>query len=321
MKRRSDWRESEQRVIASHRSLVAHENDAASALCLNDGRLFSIERQHFADRLAATNLTSERSFGNEETVKRGRVVNLQMGLVNIARDAGLLLAQRQLATLQDARPLQQIFQTTFKGLQITRLDTAGAPAFQVDGGNVASVRRAERTAGQKRTNPAPEMIEARSHGALGFVHRARVCEVAGPRQQFVRAAATVQVHVVGALREQRGVEQMREARCGIAIRTAREGPGEIAAVGRMAALRGEKCSFIKHWHHHHGAAQHGGFPDVDPLAQQGWSLVFVAMGGAVDQEHGTWAAAPDKGVEPNPAGLKAALVKTGGEASKINFII
>ena len=141
----------------------------------------------------------------------------------------------------------------------------------------------------------------------------------GPRQQFIGAAGAVQIDVVGDLREEPGVEEVGETLGDRAAGVAGKGAGEVHVVDGIRAEAGVERALVQHGHQDDGAAEIFRTPVRGPLAQQGGALVFVAVCGTVQQEHGTGlGAAPDKCIEAYVTDGESALVKAGRELLKID---
>lgn len=319
MKLASDGRKGAERIAATDRALVARHHDAPVAFGFDRLCGFAIERKDGGDFLSPANGPAQAGLRHKKAIDRRGVVNLQMRFLRVAREAQRLFFQAQRRTGQNADLAQQLAQAAVERAEIPRFDAAGAAALQIDGRNVAHVCGAKGAARQEGTGPAPEIIKAGRHGALGFSHRVRAGEVAGPRQQFVGASTAVQIDVVGALREQLGIEQVSEALRGRTVGTPGKSPREVATISGMTAFGGEKSRFVQHGHHDHRAGQPRRTPFLHPLAQERGSFIFVAVRGAVQQQHRTRSTAPDESVETDTPRLKALVMKTGGEAGKIHF--
>lgn len=317
---RSDRRERAEGVACAHRALNAPHDDAARAFGADRGRAEGIQRVHGTEDLAAADLGTDFRGGHEEAVVRRGVVNLEMGFVGVFGRALDLRAQfGGVLRRNNFKRGEQVAQAAVEIAQVARVDVAGAAALDVDGGNISGVGGAERAAGQKRAVPTPEGVEAGGHRALRAVDGFFVRDETGPRQQFVGAAGAVQIDVVRDLREELGVEEVRESLRDRAAGGSGKGAGEVDVVGGIRAEAGVERAFVQHGHHDDGAAQGFRAPVLGPLAEQGGPLVFVAVRGAIQQEHGTGlGAAPDEGIETDSTGGESALVKAGRELLKID---
>jgi hypothetical protein len=317
---RSDRRERAKGFALAHRALNAHHHDAAGALGADDGGAEAVQRVHAAENLTVADAVADFGGGHEEPVVRGRVMNLEMGFVGVARGAQRLLAQFYGALGgENFERGEQMAQAAMQMAEVTRVDVAGAAAFDVDRGNVARMCGAQRPAGEKRTGPTPEGVEARGHGALRAVDGFFVGDETRPRQQFVGAAGAVQIDVVRDLPEELGVEEVGEALSDRAAGVAGKGAGEIHLVDGIRAEAGVERALVQHGHHDNGAAESFRAPVLGPVAEQRGTLVFVAVGGAVEQKHGTGlSAAPDPSIEADATGQIAVLVKAGRESLKID---
>ena len=317
---RSDRRERAEGVAFAHRALNAPHDDAAGAFGTDGRGADLVESVHGAEDLAAADVGSDFRGGHEEAVVRRGVMNLEMSFVGVFGRALDLRAQfRGALGWHDFEGGEQVAQTAVEIAEVTRVDVAGAAAFDVDGRDVAGVGGAQRAAAQKRAGPTPEGVEARGHRALRAVDRFFVGDEAGPRQQFVGAAGAVQIDVVGDLREELGVEEVGKTVRDRAAGGTGKGAGEIHLVGGIRAQAGEERALIQHGHHDDRAAESFRAPVLGPLAEQGRALVFVAVRGAVQQEHGAGlGAAPDEGLEADATDGESALVKARRELLKID---
>jgi len=279
-----------------------------------------VESVHGAEGLAAADVGSDFRGGHEEAVVRRGVMNLEMSFVGVFGRALDLRAQfRGALCWHDFEGGEQVAQTAAEVTEVARVDVAGAAALDVNGRDLAGMGRAERATGQKRAGPAPEGVEARGHRALCAVNRFFVRDETGPRQQFVGTAGAVQIDVVGDLREELGVEHVRESLRDRAAGVARKGAGEVEVVGGIRAEAGVERALVQHGHHDDGAAEIFRTPALGPLAEEGGALVFVAVRGAVQQEHGTGrVAAPNEGIKSDATDGESALVKAGQELLKID---
>lgn len=320
MSLRSDRCERAKGVALAHRALNAPHDDATGALGADGGRAELVQRVHGAEDLAAADVGTDFRGGHEEAVVGRRVMNLEMGFVGVFGRALDLGAQfRGALRRKNSEGGEEVAQAAVEVAQVARVDVAGAATFDVDRGDVAGVGRTERAAGQKRAVPAPEGVEAGGHRALRPIYGFLVSDETGPRQQFVSSAGAVQIDVVGHLREELGVEEVRESLRDRAAGVTRKGAGEVNVVGGIRTEAGVECAFVQHGHHDDGAAQSFRTPLLGPLAEQGGALVFVAVRGTVQQEHGTGLnAAPDKRIEADAAGGESALVKSGRELLKVD---
>ena len=320
MSRRSDRRERAERVALAHGALNAPHDDAAGAFGADDGRGEGVQRVHDAENLAAADAGTDFRGGHEEPVVRRGVVNLEVSFVGVFGRALDLGAQFRGAFRRDKfKGGEQKAQTAVEVAEVARVDVAGAAALDVDGGDVAGMGCTQRAARQKRAVPAPEGVEARGHGALRAVDGFFVGNKTGPRQQFVGAAGAVQIDVVGNLREELSVEQVCESLRDRAAGVAGKGAGKVDVVGGIRAEAGVERALVQHGHHDDGAAQIFRAPVLGPLAEQGGALVFVAVRGTVQQEHGAGlGAAPDKCIEADATDGESALVKAGRELLKID---
>jgi len=317
---RSDRRERAEGVACAHRALNAPHDDAAGAFGTDGRRADLVESVYGAEELAAADVGSDFRGGHEEAVVRRGVMNLEMSFVGVFGRALDLRAQfRGALRWHDFEGGEQVAQTAVEVTEVARVDVASAAALDVDGRDLAGMGRAERAAGQKRAVPAPEGVEARGHRALCAVDRFFVRDETGPRQQFVGAAGAVQIDVVGDLREELGVEHVRESLRDRAAGVARKGAGEVEVVGGIRAEAGVERALVQHGHHHDGAAEIFRTPALGPLAEEGGALVFIAVRGPVQQEHGTGrVAAPNEGIKSDATDGESALVKAGQELLKID---
>ena len=296
-RRRSDGCESEKRVAFPNRALVTNQNDASFTLGLDGKRLRGTQGVHNAQQLAAVDLSAQFHARYQQPIVRSGMMHLQVGLLRVRRDAGFLAAKRRLSAGDAAGPDEQIIQAPIQCAQVTRFEATGAAAFDVDGGNVARMRRAERAARQERSGPAPKLIKACGHGALGASDLIVLGHVTDPRQEFVRDTTTVQIDVVSALCEELSVEQVSEPRGDRSAGVSRKRAGQISAVARMTTLTCEKGSLVENRNHDDGSAQLGRAPRIRPLAEQSRTLIFVAVSRAIQQQHWSRTAGPDPRVE------------------------
>ena len=89
---RLDRRERGQRVAAAHRALAARHDDSAGAGG-PDVRGLPVEGKHAPDHLAAADAPADADAREIQAVVRRGMVQLQMRLVGVARDAADLRAQ------------------------------------------------------------------------------------------------------------------------------------------------------------------------------------------------------------------------------------
>lgn len=317
---RSDRRERAEGVALAHGALNAPHDDAAGAFGVDDGGAAVFQSVHGAEDLAAADAGPDFGGGHEEAVMGRRVVNLEMSFVGVFGGALDLGAQfRGALRRDDFEGAEQMAQAAVEIAEVARIDVAGAAAFDVDGGDMAGVGGAERATRQKRAVPAPKGVKARGHGALRAVDGFFVGDKARPGQQFVGAAGAVQIDVVSRLREELGVEEVGETLRDRAAGFAGKSAGEIHVVGGICAEAGVERALVQHGHHDDGAAKSFRAPVLGPLAEQSGAFVFVAVRGAVQQEHGTGLGAlPDEGLKADATDGKSARVKAGRELLKID---
>ena len=320
MSPRSDRRERAKGVALAHRALNAPHDDAAGAFGADGGRADLVQCVHDAEDLAAADVGTDLGGGHEEAVVRCRMMNLEMSLVGVFGRALDLRTQCGGALRwNNFKSGEQVAEAAVEVAQVARVDIAGAAALDVDGGDVAGVGGAERAARQEGTVPAPEGVETCGHRTLRAVDGFLMRDETGPRQQFVGAAGAVQIDVVGDLREEMAIEEVRESLRDRAAGVAGKGAGEVDVVGGIRAEAGVERAFVEHGHHNDGAAQSFRAPVLGPLAEQGRALVFVAVRGTVQQEHGTGlGAAPNKCIEADASDGESARVKAGRELLKID---
>ena len=310
MRLRSDRSERAQRVARADRALDAQHHDAALAFGLNRGAAPFPQRMHAAERGAAPDVCANFDARDKKPVVRRGMMDLQMRLIGIAGRAQDLGAQLSEAFGTYATELnEQVVQPAIERAQVARIDIAGAATLDVDRGKIAVVRRAQRATRQVRSLPAPKRIETRGHRALRAIERGLVADEAGPRQQFVRAASAVQIDVVRGLGEYLGVEKMRETLRDTTARFPGKRAGEIYVVGGRRPETGVVSRLVQDGDHDHRAAERFRAPVLGPLAQKRGAFVFVAVGGTVEHQHGTVAAAPDEQVEAYAARRNSTLVK------------
>ena len=308
----SDGCECKQGVAFANGALVSNQDDAAVSFRFDGERFRCVQGADDPQRPAATDLGAQFCPGHKETIVRRRMMHLQVRLLSIRRNARFLGPKFGFFARHHVGPPDQIVQATIQRAQITRFEAARAAALHVDRGDVARVGRTEGSTGQEGSSPAPKLIEARGHGALGASNLILLRQVPDPRQEFVRHAATVQIDVVSALREELSVKQVRKSRGDRSASATRKRASQIRTVTRMTTLTSEKGRFVQHRNHDDRPSQLGRAPRFRPLAKQGWSFVFVAVSRSVEQEHGPWTTAgPDPRVEANVIGREAAAVKTG----------
>ena len=96
-----------------------------------------------------------------------------------------------------------------------------------------------------------------------------------------------------------------------AIFCTRESASQISIIRGCAPAACEKGGLIEDGNGDDGSVEAGRPPALRPLAQKCGPLVFVAVGGAVDEDNGARVALPDKGVKTH-----ALRFKTQGVYSK-----
>ena len=289
------------------------KHDAAVSLCFDGERFSCVQSVDDSQDLAATNLGAQFCPGHKESILRRGMMHLQVSLLGVRRNARFLGPKLGFFARHQVGPHEQIVQSAIQRAQVTRFEAARPAALHVDRGNVARMGCTECPTGQEGSSPAPKLIEARGHGALGASNLIRLGQVTDPRQEFVRHAATVQIDVVSALREELSVEQVGEARGDRSASAAGKRASQIRTVTGMTTLTGEKRRFVQHRNHDDRPSQLGRAPRFRPLAKQRWPFVFVAMSRSVEQEHWPGTTGPDPRVEPHVMGCEAAAVKTGRE--------
>ena len=316
---RSDSNRSEgkERVVFHHRALITNEHDAAGTFG-SDGRLLrAAQRMDIAQELSLADALTQFRSGDEQAIARRRMVNLQVSFLRVSGRSHFLPAQASPRRGQAAAPNEKILESSLERAQIAWLESASTAALGVDGGNVTSMRGAQRAAGQERSGPAPEVIEAGGHRPLGATHGVVASQEARPRQKLVGASTTVQINVVTGLRQQLRVEEMRQPNAGGAAKRARESARQIAAIRGMITTTGEEGRLVEHRYHDDRAPQFIGAPCFRPLAQQRRTFVFVAMRAAVQQKHRPESTAPNPRVEAHLVRLEAAAVKARSECFEI----
>jgi len=319
MRQRLDRSERAQRVARADRALDAQHHDAA--VTFGENRMATPFRQgiHEADLGPAPDAGADFDAGDKKSVVRRGMMDLQMRFVDIAGRAQKLRAElrRALGTNAAERP-EQVVQPAIQCAQVARVDLARAATLDVDRGDFAVVCGAQGAARQEGSRPTPKRIEAGRHCALRAVNGRLVADESGPRQQFVSPTRTVQVHVVRGLGEHLGVEKMREPLGDTAPGFSGKRAGEIDVVGGRRPEAGVVSRLVQDGDHHHRAAQRRRAPVFGPVAQQRGPLVFVAVGGPIEHQHGTVATAPDKQIEADAARGNSTLVKAGRQALKID---
>ena len=320
MRLRSDRREGAERVALAHGALNAPHDDAAGAFGADDGGAEVFQSVHGAEDLAAADPGTDFRGRHEEPVVRRGVVNLEVGFVGVFGRALDLGAQfRGVSGRDKFKGGEQVAQAAVEVAEVARVDSAGAAALDVTGGDIAGMGRAQRAARQERAVPAPEGVEARGHGALRAVDGLFVGDEARPGQQFVGAAGAVQIDVVRDLSEELVVEEVGEAPRDRAAGVAGKSAGEVDVVGGIRAEAGVERALVQHGHHDDRAAEIFRAPVLGPLAEQSGAFVFVAVRGAVQQEHGTGLGAlPDEGRKADATDGESARVKAGRELLKID---
>ncbi len=301
------------RIPKAHRALPAQHHNGARTFGKDGGRCSRISGENRAKDLLALYFRSNSGgwVRNKKTVMRGGMMDLEMGFLGVGTLPELLWAKGFEWAGDDSTPAQELPQTEVEGAQIFRVNAACAPAFYIDGRDVAGMSSAESAAWEERSRPAPEAVKASGHSALCSAHFVFAGKKTHPREQFVCSAGAVEVDVVGALGEELGVKEMGELTGVASVFFTRESASEIAIVRGSASASCEKGGLIEDGNGDDGSIEAGGPPALRPLAQKCGPLVFVAVGGAVDEDNGARVALPDKGVKTH-----ALRFKTQGVYSK-----
>jgi hypothetical protein len=313
---RSDRNHDKQRIAAFHRSFVAPQDyRAGSARVDRRGVGVGANNSNF---LSGRDGFGQGYRGLKLARMRSRVMDLQVRFLGIAGEVKGLRDQRRNGFSDTTDLAEQIMQTPIEGSEVAGSHVSSSAALRVDRRDLMLVSGTQRAAGKIGPRPAPEGVEARGHGALGGINRITASgDVADPRMQFQSVSSTVEINVVGGVLEQLGFEKVGESRGGRTIVRAGKGSGEIFTVGRMTPLTRGMGRFVEHGNENYGAVQLGRVPSIDPLAQQGRPLVFVTMSGAVDEQHGTGAAAPDPSIASESCVAKTVALLSRGQRRPI----
>ena len=307
----------DERVVFQDGTLVAHHDDTTATFSLDLNRFATVESVDDPEQSAFSNFRSQLDGRNKKSIFGSWVVNLQMGFLRIVGNSGFLSTQGRTRTTGDSRPTQQIFETTIQRSEISRSDTTCPTTFHVDGWNITGKRGAQSASGQRGGSPAPKIIKAGGHFALGFSNTIISHGKADPREQFISGATAMQINIVGDLGYQLSVKQVREpSRC-ISSGTAGKRSRKVASIARVATCRGVKGGFIQNRHHDYGAAKLSGSPLIGPLPQKSRAFIFIAMSGTVEQQYGAGTPTPDPSIKADLPCLKPTPVETGGKGAKI----
>ena len=310
MRLRLDRSERAQRFARADRALDAQHHDTACAFSENRGTAQFTQRMNQSDRGASLDSGADFDAWHKKSVVGRGMVDLQMRLIGVAGRAQNLGTQLSSSFGSHAAELhEQVLQPAVERAQVARVYVARAATLHVDGGDITVVSRTQRATRQKRSRPAPKRIEARSHFALLAVDSRFVADEAGPREQFVRTTGAVQIDIVRGLGKHLGVEKMREPLRDTAASFPWKRAGEIHVVGGRRPETGVVSRLVQDGDHDHRAAERFRAPVLGPVAQKRGAFVFVAVGGTVEHQQGTVAAAPDEQVEAYAARRNSTLVK------------
>ena len=316
----SERHDYKQRVAGLHRTLMTPQHNRAGGLGENRSRRTLGQWPDDAQLRASIDEVTQRYRGFEDAGVRRGVMDLQVSFLSVSRSVKRLLGQFGLRGDYTADFNQQILQTSFERREILGQHITRAVALGVDGGNLTVEGCAQTASRQERACPNPEVIKARRHGALSRIALAAPAgDVADPRVDFEGVTPTVQINVVGRMREEFGIEKMSESRCRSAVGRARKGAGEVAAIDGMAALTSGKGGFVEHRDEHNRAVEIRRLPSLSPLAQKRRAFVFVTVGRAVDDQDraGSRFTAPDPSIEPEVGIAEANDMASAGEGCPI----
>ena len=310
----SERHDYKQRIAGLHRALMAAQHNRAGSLRENRSRRTLGQWPDDAQLRASIDEVTQRYRGFEDTGMGRGVMDLQVSFLSVSRSVKRLLGQFGLRGDYTADFNQQILQTSFERREILGQHVTRAVALGVDGGNLTVEGCAQTASRQERACPNPEVIKARRHRALSRIALAAPAgDVADPRVDFEGVTPTVQINVVGRMREELGIEEVRELRGGATLGRSGKGASQVPAVDGMTALTGGKGGFVEHRDQNDGAAEVLRLPTVCPLAQQRRAFVFVAVGRAVDDERRPRLAAPDPSIEPKVRITESEEVASAGE--------
>ena len=299
-------------------TVVPAQDDGAAGLGVDRRGRAGFDRVDFAQFGAGVHGVPQSDVGGKDSSVRRGMVRLQMGFFGVGRLEKWLNRQHGFGPVDTPEFDQQVLQTAIQSGEVFGQDFARTATFGVDGGDLAVERCTEGASGQERSRPAPIGIKASRHGTLGGIQRgATAGDVADPRMQFESMTAAVQIDVVRRMREEFGVEEVRETGGGRALRGTGKCPGKVSIVDGMTTLPRRKRGFVQHGHDDDGAVQVGRSPRFYPLAQDRGAFVFVAMRCGVDDHDGTGGAAPDPRVETEGRGSESILMATGGKCGPV----
>lgn len=235
---------------------------------------------------------------NEQSVERGLMMDLQMSFSRTAGDACDLSAVTRFCSGHQPKGEYQPAQAKVERREIGAFNVALTPTFGVDSRNAALGGRTEGATGKERSGPAPEAVEAGGHCALHTFDRCtHTGYISHPWMKPVGRSGAVKIGVMGYLRQHLFVKQTRETARRRATATAGKTARKVCTIIGAAAGTGQEGDFIKHGDHHNRSAEYAGLPVLHPLMQQSWSLVFVPMGGTIDQQDRARSATPDEDFE------------------------
>ena len=307
-----------QGVAGLHRRLIPPQHDRAAGLCVDRGRRTSIVRLNTSEFCGGFDRVPQFDQRFEGSRVRRRMMRLQMRLFGFDRLMEGLVGQSRFRPGDTTEFDQQILQTAVQRCEILGQYAARAATLRVDGGDLTGERGTQGASWKEWSGPAPERIKAGRHRALSRIAFGPTADdVTDPGMKLEGKTAAVQVHVVGRMGENLGVEEMSQLTCRAAIPRAGKGPGEIFSVDRMETLPRAKGGFVEHRNENHRAAQVGRVPGIDPLTEQGRPFVFIAVRRAIDEQHGAGCAAPDPSIESESRVAETVAMLSGGQRRPI----